>query len=421
MKANILSIGDELLIGQTLNTNAHWLATELTQIGISVLHMVTLSDEANDIISSVEKSMEEADITLITGGLGPTNDDITLNALCQLFESELILDEQILQALQGYYNARGRILTDDVKAMAYVPSNATTLYNKMGTAPGTLFQKNGRVVISMPGVPYEMKGMMENDVFPWIKQNLKLPVIVHETILTAGQGESQIALRIKQIEDQLPAKVKLAYLPSIGTVKLRLTAKGEDELELRGLIEIEKQKILKEIGNYVYGFNLDKLEASIGRTLTDLGITISTAESCTGGSIAKMITAVSGSSVYFKGSIVAYSNEVKMNLLHVLLETLEQYGAVSEPVVEQMIKGAIAQLKTDIAIAVSGVAGPTGGTEEKPVGTVFVGVGTATEQYIRRFQFTSDREKNIEITTVVALVMLRKFLATQFVESYKKK
>jgi nicotinamide-nucleotide amidase len=365
--------------------------------------------------------MEEADITLVTGGLGPTNDDITLNALCQLFESELILDEQILQALQGYYNARGRILTDDVKAMAYVPTNAITLYNKMGTAPGTLFQKNGRVVISMPGVPYEMKGMMENDVFPWIKQNLKLPVIVHETILTAGQGESQIALRIKQIEDQLPAKVKLAYLPSIGTVKLRLTAKGEDELELRGLIEIEKQKILKEIGNYVYGFNLDKLEASIGRTLTDLGITISTAESCTGGSIAKMITAVSGSSVYFKGSIVAYSNEVKMNLLHVLPETLEQYGAVSEPVVEQMIKGAIAQLKTDIAIAVSGVAGPTGGTEEKPVGTVFVGVGTATEQYIRRFQFTSDREKNIEITTVVALVMLRKFLATQFVESYKKK
>jgi nicotinamide-nucleotide amidase len=421
MKANILSIGDELLIGQTLNTNAHWLATELTQIGISVLHMITLSDEASDIISSVEKSMEEADITLVTGGLGPTNDDITLNALCQLFESELILDEQILQALQGYYNARGRILTDDVKAMAYVPTNAITLYNKMGTAPGTLFKKNGRVVISMPGVPYEMKGMMENDVFPWIKQNLKLPVIVHETILTAGQGESQIALRIKQIEDQLPAKVKLAYLPSIGTVKLRLTAKGEDEVELRGLIEIEKQKILKEIGNYVYGFNHDKLEASIGKTLTDLGVTISTAESCTGGSIAKMITAVSGSSVYFNGSIVAYSNNVKMNLLHVLPETLEQHGAVSEPVVEQMIKGAIAQLKTDIAIAVSGVAGPTGGTEEKPVGTVFVGVGTATEQYIRRFQFTSDREKNIEITTVVALVMLRKFLATQFVESYKKK
>jgi nicotinamide-nucleotide amidase len=214
--------------------------------------------------------------------------------------------------------------------------------------------------------------------------------------------------------------VKLAYLPSIGTVKLRLTAKGEDEAELIGLIEIEKQKILKEIGNYVFGFNHDKLEASIGRTLTDLGVTISTAESCTGGSIAKMITSVSGSSVYFNGSIIAYSNAVKMNLLHVLPETLEKHGAVSEPVVEQMIKGAIGQLHTDIAIAVSGVAGPNGGTPEKPVGTVFVGVGTATQQYIRRFQFTSDREKNIEITSVVALVMLRKFLATQFVESYKK-
>ncbi len=421
MKANILSIGDELLIGQTLNTNAYWLATELTQIGISVLHMITLSDEETDIISSVEKSMEEADITLITGGLGPTNYDITRDALCKLFVSELVLDEKILNALQGYYNSRGRVLTDDVKDMAYVPSNAIPLYNKMGTAPGTLFQKNGKIVISMPGVPYEMKAMMENDVFPWFKTNLPLPVIVHETILTAGQGESQIALRIKQIEDSLSPNVKLAYLPSIGTVKLRLTAKGNDVIELKALVEIEKQRILKEVGHYVYGYNQDRLEASIGRDLSLLGLTIATAESCTGGSIAKMLTAISGSSVYFKGAVVAYSNEVKQNLLHVESATLAEHGAVSEQVVGQMIKGAIALLKTDLAIAVSGVAGPTGGSDEKPVGTVYVGIGTAKDQYIRRFQFTSDREKNIEITSVVALVMLRKFLATQFVESYKKK
>lgn len=414
MTANILSIGDELLIGQTLNTNAHWLAGQLTAIGIRVKHVVTLSDEAEDIKESLAKSMEEATITLITGGLGPTNDDITRDVLCEFFDSELVWDEKILKKFEEIFVYRNRVLTDDVKDMARVPVKAVTLYNKMGTAPGTLFKKEDKIAVSMPGVPYEMRAMMENDVLPWIKANYDLPVIVNEHILTAGRGESQIAMKIKTVEDALPPHIKLAYLPDIGKVKLRLTARGQDEARLRADVEVEKEKILAEIGHYVYGFNNDTLEASIGRTLMEKKLKIGTAESCTGGNIAARITSVSGSSAYFEGTIVSYSNEIKRKLLHVSANHLEDFGAVSEAVVKDMIVGAIDQLAVDVAIAVSGIAGPTGGTEEKPVGTVYIGVGTASYQEIQRFQFTTDREKNIEITTVVALVMLRKFLAQQF-------
>ena len=411
MTANILSIGDELLIGQTLNTNAHWMASQLTLLGIRVKHVVTLSDEAEDIKESLARSMEEATITLITGGLGPTNDDITRDVLCEFFDSELVWDQGILEKFEQYFANRERILTDEVKDMARVPVKAITLYNKMGTAPGMLFQKDGKVAISMPGVPYEMRGMMENDVLPWIKENFELPVIVNEHILTAGRGESEIASKIKLIEAGLPPHVKLAYLPDIAKVKLRLTARGNDVTNLKADVEAEKAKIMAEVGHYVYGFNTDTLEGSIGKTLAEKKLKIGTAESCTGGNVAARITSVSGSSAYFEGTIVSYSNEIKRKLLNVSESNLEQFGAVSEEVVREMITGAINQLDVDIAIAVSGVAGPTGGTEAKPVGTVYIGVGTINHQEIKKFQFTSDREKNIEITTVVALVMLRKFLA----------
>ncbi|MEZ5009125.1 MAG: competence/damage-inducible protein A [Chitinophagales bacterium] len=414
MTANILSIGDELLIGQTLNTNAHWMANQLTQLGIRVKHVVTLSDEAEDIKESLSRSMEEATITLITGGLGPTNDDITRDVLCEFFDSELVWDQRILQRFEKLFADRERVLTDEVKDMARVPVKAITLYNKMGTAPGMLFKKDGKVAISMPGVPYEMRAMMENDVLPWIKDNYELPVIVNEHILTAGRGESQIASKIKAVEDKLPAHIKLAYLPDIGKVKLRLTARGNDATSLKADVEVEKAKIMAEVGHYVYGFNNDTLEGSIGKTLAAKKIKIGTAESCTGGNIAARITSVSGSSAYFEGTIVSYSNEIKKKLLNVSESNLEQFGAVSEEVVREMIVGAIHQLEVDISIAVSGVAGPTGGTETKPVGTVYIGVGTINHQEIKRFQFVSDREKNIEITTVVALVMLRKYLAEHF-------
>ena len=414
MTANILSIGDELLIGQTLNTNAHWMANKLTEIGITVKHVVTLSDESEDIKKSLGDSMNEAKITLITGGLGPTNDDITRDVLCEFFESDLVVDQGILESLEKLFIYKGRTITDEVKDLAKIPNKAITLYNKMGTAPGTLFQKEGKIVISMPGVPYEMKGMMENDVLPWIKQNLTLPVIVNEHILTAGRGESQLANKIKSVEDNLPENIKLAYLPDMGKVKLRLTAKGNDEAILKKQIEQEKVKIMTEIGHYVYGFNKDTLEGSIGRALKEKGLKIGTAESCTGGNIAAKITSVAGSSSYFEGTIVSYSNQIKMKLLNVSQHKLDTDGAVSESVVREMILGSIDQLNVDLSIAVSGIAGPDGGSKEKPVGTVFIGVGTKELQEIKRFQFTPDRDKNIEITSVVALIMLRKFLAKKF-------
>ncbi len=414
MTANILSIGDELLIGKTLNTNAHWMADKLTELGITVKHVVTLSDEALDIKMSLENSMNEANITLITGGLGPTNDDITRDVLCEFFDSKLVLDEKILVALEKLFVYKGRVITDETKDLAMVPEKAISMYNKMGTAPGTLFQKNGKIVFSMPGVPYEMVGMMENDVLPWLKENLELPIIVNEHILTAGRGESQIANKIKHVEDNLPNNVKLAFLPDVGKVKLRLTAKGNDEAVLRTAIDQQKANIMAEIGNYVYGFNDDTLEASIGRILIEKGLKIGTAESCTGGNIAAMITSVAGSSNYFEGSIISYSNDIKMKLLNVNKDNLDQFGAVSEQVVKDMILGAINILNVDLAITVSGVAGPGGGSKEKPVGTVYIGVGTKGNQEIKRFQFTNNRSKNIEITSVVALVMLRKFLVQHF-------
>ncbi len=416
MTANILSIGDELLIGQTLNTNANWMAKQLTDIGITVGHIITLSDEETDIVKTLDHSMGEADLILITGGLGPTNDDLTRDVLTKYFGAKLVWNEKIKEALEKIFVYRGRTMTDEVLDLARVPDNATIFYNKMGTAPGTLFQKEGSTVVSMPGVPYEMKAMMENDVIPWVKENCELPVIVNEHILTAGKGESQLAQKIAEVEKNLPADVKLAYLPDIGKVKLRLTAKGGNETVLKKSIEEAKSKILKEIGHYVYGFNNDTLEGSIGATLNKLKLKLGTAESCTGGNIAKIITSVSGSSVYFNGSIVSYSNEAKMNLLGVSENTLEKHGAVSEETVQEMISGALKQLNVDVAIAVSGVAGPTGGSKEKPVGTVYVGVGSKDNQFVKRFQFTKDRGKNVEITTVVALVMLRKFLSDAFAQ-----
>ena len=420
MTADILSIGDELLIGQTLNTNAHWMARKLTDMGIEIRHVVTISDDAEDIRSSLKDSLEKADVILITGGLGPTSDDITRDVLAKYFDSELILDQTIHETLSGYFNQRGRTMTDDVADLAMVPVKATTLYNKMGTAPGTLYREDGKVVISMPGVPYEMKGMMKNDVFPWMRENLDLPLIINRHILTAGRGESQLAQKMKEIEAELDGTVKLAYLPDIGKVRLRISAQGTDEGLLNAKLDEVQTKIMKAIGPYVYGFDDDTLEASIGRSLVEYGLTIGTAESCTGGNIARMITSVSGSSAYFSGSIVSYSNEVKSTLLGVSEDILIEHGAVSEQVVEEMLEGAMRQLKTDLAIAVSGIAGPTGGSEEKPVGTVYIGISSQKRKWVKHFQFASKRSVNIEITSVIALVMLRKFLHDEFVRDSKK-
>jgi nicotinamide-nucleotide amidase len=414
MKADILSIGDELLIGQTLNTNAQWLSSKLTELGIAVRHVVTISDEASDIVASLEDSLENVDIVLITGGLGPTSDDITRDVLAGYFRSELVEDERIRQSLSEYFDQRGRKMTEEVADLAKVPVKAVTLYNNLGTAPGSLYNERGKIVVSMPGVPYEMKGMMDSDVLPWMRASLDLPVILTRHILTAGRGESQVADKIRHIEENMDDGVKLAYLPDIGKVRLRLTAGGTDEEEVKARLDTVQAAIMKEIGHVVYGFDDDTLEASTGRMLLQLGLTIGTAESCTGGNIARTITSVPGSSSYFLGTIVSYSNEVKQRLLGVSEQDLVDHGAVSEPVVEQMLRGAMRQLKTDLAIAVSGIAGPDGGSEEKPVGTVYIGIGSAKRLWVKRLQFTKRRDINIELTTVVSLVMLRKFLGEEY-------
>jgi len=420
MKASILSIGDELLIGQTLNTNAHWMSRKLTGMGISVAHVITLSDEAEDIKQTLHSAMQNTDIILITGGLGPTSDDITRDVLAAFFNSSLDYDEKVFEMIEKIFVHRGRHITDSTRDLANVPKAAKTIYNTMGTAPGALYHLDGKIVASMPGVPYEMEAMMEKDILPYIKEHVDLPVIVQSHIHTAGRGESQLSEKLIDVEAEMDPAVSIAYLPGIGEVKIRLTAKGSDRNTLEQKIEVVKSQVMDRIGDHVFGFDGDSLEASVGRLLKEYKLMIGTAESCTGGNIAKTLTSVSGSSAYFEGSIVSYSNKIKHEILGVNAGDLAEFGAVSEPVVEQMILGALRQLKTDLAIAVSGIAGPTGGSDEKPVGTVFIGIGSKEKQWVRRFLFTKNRTKNIEITTVIALVMLRKFLLDEFVQDTKK-
>jgi nicotinamide-nucleotide amidase len=413
MKCTILSIGDELLIGQTLNTNAHWMSQKMNEIGIDVIHHVSLSDEKNDIINCLNNAMATSEVILITGGLGPTSDDITKDVLCEYFGGKLVLNNEALQNIERIFELRKRLINEATKQVAYLPDVCIPVQNKNGTAAGMIFKKDGKTIVSMPGVPYEMKGMITDFVIPYLKENYTLPFIVHCNILTAGVGETQLADRLINFEKNKDERIKLAYLPNIGKVRLRLTVKGENKNELNELITKAKTEVVNAIEEYIYGFDEELLEKNIGDLLLEKNFTLGVAESCTGGYLSHLITSVSGSSVYFKGSVISYSNEIKESILGVKTETLEQYGAVSEQTVTEMIKGALAVLKTDIAIAISGVAGPNGRTEEKPVGTVFIGVGTKDKTIVKKLSFTSHRDRNIQLSGVVALVILRKFLLNQ--------
>ena len=413
IKATLLSIGDELLIGQTVNTNVSWMGQKLNEIGIDIAHMVTLSDNENDIIEQINIAFQNAQIVLITGGLGPTSDDITRDTLCKLFDSKLVLDEKVLENINQIFSLRKRLITPETEDLANVPEKAITIYNSQGTAPGTIFTKNNKMLASMPGVPYEMKAMMKETVIPYIIENYKLPIILHSHILTAGVGETQISQQLVEIEKELPEYMKLAYLPSLGKVKLRLTAKGTEKALMESALAKETEKIKNAVPEYIYGFGNDVFEQKIGEMLMEKKLKLGCAESCTGGFISHSITKIAGSSAYFNGSIIAYSNAVKHNILGVQLETLSQFGAVSEETVSEMIDGALRVLECDIAIAISGVAGPGGGSIEKPVGTIIIGIGNKVHKIIKRLTFTNDRTKNIHISGVVALEMLRKFLIKQ--------
>lgn len=410
MKVEIITIGDEILIGQIVDTNSAWMAQKLNEVGAKVVQINTISDSVDEIVFALNKAEKRADLVLITGGLGPTKDDVTKKALAQYFNCDFTMHADVEEHIATLFARFGKKMTAMNRLQAELPSACEPLKNNQGTAPGMWFEQNDTVFVSMAGVPYEMKGIMNDHVLPRVKHMFRLPAILHKTVLTMGMGESWLAERIADWEDNLPPELKLAYLPSPGRVRLRLSASGKDQSDLAELLNKEVEKLIALIPELVYGFDNDTIEKVIGNRLRELGKTVSTAESCTGGLIAHKITSVSGSSEYFLGSIVSYANEVKMNAIGVSEENLKTYGAVSEEVVIQMAEGARRELKTDYSIATSGVAGPTGGTDEKPVGTVWIAISGPKRTTAKKFKMGHNRQRNIEISANTALNLLRKEL-----------
>jgi nicotinamide-nucleotide amidase len=410
MRAEVITIGDEILIGQIVDTNSAWMAQKLNDIGAKVERITTISDGLDDIISALHDAQDRADLVLITGGLGPTKDDVTKKALAKYFDCGFTFYPQIAEHIAKLFARFGKEMSELNRLQAELPNACQPLQNNQGTAPGMWFEKRKTVFVSMPGVPYEMKGIMREHVMPRLKEKFNMPTILHRTVLTMGMGESWLSERIADWEDALPEGIKLAYLPSPGRVRLRLSAIGDDERTVSKKLEVEVQKLLLLIPELVYGYDDDTIESVVGELLREQGKTLSTSESCTGGLIAHKVTSISGSSDYYLGSVVSYANEVKMESLGVSEENLRKFGAVSEEVVRQMAEGVRSILKTDYSIATSGVAGPSGGTEEKPVGTVWIAVATPTGTIAKKYQFGHDRGRNIEISANTALNMLRKQL-----------
>ena len=415
INASIITIGDELLIGQTIDTNSAFIAQELNKTGIWIKRKMAVGDVWDDIWQALDEESKYAQIVLITGGLGPTADDITKPLLCKYFGGKLVVNEAVLAHVkylfERVFRRPGPMLERNLK-QAEVPDTCTVLHNAIGTAPGIWFEKDGKIFISMPGVPMEMKGLIMNEVIPRLKKKFQLPFIIHKTAFTFGMGESMIAEKIKDFENSLPANIKLAYLPGYGLVKLRLTmVAGDKDAAEKTIVPLFDQ--LKELVKDVLVSDEDEgLEVAIGKILVVKNKTIATAESCTGGYIAHLITTVPGSSRYFKGSVVSYANEVKEKVLHVHNNTLTTVGAVSEEAVREMVSGALQQLNTDYAVATSGIMGPDGGTAEKPVGTVWIAVGNNERTKTVKINLRFDRKRNIEQTALTALNLLRKFILT---------
>ncbi len=410
MRVEIITIGDEILIGQIVDTNSAWMAQQLNDIGAKVERITTVSDHMEEILESLADAEKRADVVLITGGLGPTKDDITKKALATYFHCGFTFHPQIADHIAKLFARFGKEMSELNRLQAELPSACIPLQNDQGTAPGMWFERNATVFVSMPGVPYEMKGIMRVHVLPKLVDKFKMPTILHRTVLTMGMGESWLSERIASWEDALPAGIKLAYLPSPGRVRLRLSAIGEDFRSVRTALDVEVEKLLAIIPELVYGFDDDLIEQVVGRKLRAMNCTLSTAESCTGGLIAHRITSISGSSDYYIGSVVAYSNRIKTDGLGVDKAAIEQFGAVSEEVVRQMADGVRSRFGTDYAIATSGIAGPNGGTDEKPVGTVWIAVAGPEGTIAKKYLFGHDRQRNIEISCNTALNMLRKQL-----------
>ncbi len=407
INAEILTIGDEILYGQINDTNSTFICEKLSERGIRVIRKTTVGDVENEMMRAFEEAEKRADIVIITGGLGPTKDDLTKPLLARYFGMELKLHEEALREITLLFEKRGFQMTDTNRLQAWLPDGCTKLTNRMGTAPGMWFDKGNTTFVSLPGVPYEMKVLMTEQVIPRLREKYTLPVIYHKMIRTIGIGESWLSDKIEWWETSLPSHIKLAYLPSPGQVKLRLTGAGPDVETIQQEVNGHIERVLPEIEKFVFGFDSEEIESAVGKLLLERGLTISTAESCTGGYLAHKITSVPGSSSYYMGSVVAYHNRIKQQELGVRAETLEAFGAVSEETVKEMAEGVRRKLKTDIGLATSGIAGPDGGTPEKPVGLVWIAYADGEKTVTRKLQLTTDRQINIHASAIHTLNLLR--------------
>ncbi|MFR9166556.1 MAG: CinA family nicotinamide mononucleotide deamidase-related protein [Dysgonomonas sp.] len=406
MKTAIITIGDEILIGQIVDTNSAWIAKKVTDAGFETEEMASIGDNAQQIKDTISDIFQRVDVILMTGGIGPTKDDITKKTLCEYFGTDLVFDESVLKNIENVISSF-TTLNELTRNQAYVPKDCTVIQNKVGTAPITWFEKGGKVLVSMPGVPYEMQYNMENEIIPRLLKKFDVEAYLSQSFIVGGYTESALAIKISGFENNLPEGFGLAYLPSPGLMKLRLFVKGEKR---KAELDFQSEKLSNILGNAILANKDIPLEKILGERLFEKGLTIGTAESCTGGNIARMITSIAGSSRYFNGSIVSYANEVKSKTLGVSETDIEQYGAVSEKVVKQMAQGACRVLNTDCAIAVSGIAGPDGGTPEKPVGTVWIATAYKGEIITEKYMMGKYREANIQRASNIGMLQLLKML-----------
>ena len=411
MKAEIITIGDEILIGQIVDTNSAWMGEQFNLNGIEIYQITSVHDDHDHIIRAIKNAEQHADLVVITGGLGPTKDDITKHTLCEYFNTKLVFHEPTLKTIYERFKFRGIDMNKMNRDQAMLPESCTILPNKMGTAPGMWFEKNDTIFVSMPGVPFEMKYLVEFELLPRLRKTGRTKAIFHKTVLTQGVPESMLAERIADWEDALPTHIKLAYLPNPMAVRLRLSAIGDDLEALKSDVEKEIEKLKTIIPEAIFGYDLETMAEVIGRELVQQNKKLAVAESCTGGYISHLITSVSGSSEYYSGSVTSYSNEMKEKLLGVSRENLEKYGAVSEQVAREMVEGVKRVMNADYAVATTGIAGPTGGTEEKPVGTVWIAVSGPEKTWVKKYTFIGDqRDRNIVRSGQSALQLLRRMV-----------
>jgi nicotinamide-nucleotide amidase len=409
MKAEIITIGDEILIGQIVDTNSQWIGTELNKIGVSVYQISSIQDDKQHILNALKEAQERVDIVIITGGLGPTKDDITKHTIAEYFNDTLALNEEVVDHIKDLFAKYNIPFSESNRLQGMVPTKATYLKNEYGTAPGMWFFENNTVFVSLPGVPSEMKGLMENEVIPKIRKEFQLPFIIHKTLITYGQGESVVAERIEDFENNLPNFIKLAYLPDFGSVRLRLSAKGNHKKILEDTLQEKIDELYQLIPDIISGFDDGgKIEDRIGILLKEKGKTVSTAESLTGGKIAATLVSVAGSSTYYKGSIISYAAETKINLLGVSAKTIKKHSVVSKEVAVEMAKGAKEKLKTNYAIAVTGNAGPSTDNTDKSVGVVFIAIATDSAVFAEEFNFGKPRGRVIDKTVNKSLQLLLK-------------